>query len=86
MAKQNMKTMTKKQVLEVSEQLRDADVTHLLLVRIRGGIALSSKATLDDLYDFLQTVVETDPVALDVLRSVVESRTKKVVMNPMTVN
>lgn len=68
--------MTQKELDKLSAPLRDRKATHLLLARTRNGIMLSSIATGDDIYEFLQVMVDTNPAVLDILEAVVESREK----------
>ena len=69
--------MTRKEIQEIVEKLSRNKTPHMLLVRSRGGIALSSYATGDDIYEYMQALVDTNPVMLDIMQSVIDSRKKK---------
>lgn len=68
--------MKEKDIEKLTEPLRKERVTHLLLAKFRDGISLSSIANGDDLYDFFQVVANQDPVVLDIMQSVIDSRRK----------
>lgn len=69
--------MKNKDVEDISRLLREENVPHLMFVRVRKGIAVSSIANGDDIYDFLQVLVEQNPVILDIMQSVIDSRKPK---------
>ena len=66
--------MKNRDVKKIADLLREQAVTHLLLVGSEDGISLSSLATGDDIYDFLQVMIDVNPDILDIMRSVVASR------------
>ena len=66
--------MDKNEVDKISAVLRNERVTHLMLAKLNDGITLSAIATGDDIYDFLQVLVDQNPVCLNIMRSVIESR------------
>ena len=68
--------MKEKDIEKLTEPLRKEKVTHQLLAKFRDGISLSSIANGDDLYDFFQVVANQDPVVLDIMQSVIDSRRK----------
>lgn len=69
--------MKVKEVEKLSEPLREQHVTHLLLVKLKHGISLSSIATGDDLYEFFQVMADANPVTLEIMQDVIESRKRK---------
>ena len=69
--------MNNKEVEKLSRPLREQGVIHLMLVRLHGGISLSSIANGDDLYEFLQVLVDQNPVMLDIMQAVIDSRKRK---------
>lgn len=73
--------MKDKEVEKLSEPLREQQVTHLLLVKLKKGISLSSIATGDDLFEFFQVLAETRPITLEIMQDVIDSRKKKVKPN-----
>ena len=68
--------MKEKDIEKLTKPLRKEKVTHQLLAKFRDGISLSSIANGDDLYDFFQVVANQDPVVLDIMQSVIDSRRK----------
>lgn len=70
--------MTQKDIEKLSEPFRENRVIHLFLARTRNGISLSSIADGDDLYEFFQVMADQNPVILDIMQSVIDSRKKKV--------
>ena len=66
--------MRYKDINKISELLREKRVTHLLLARTDDGISLSCIATGDDIFEFLQTLIDTNEDLLDIIRAVVRSR------------
>lgn len=66
--------MKNRDVKKIADILKKQSVTHLLLVSSEGGISLSSLAKGDDIYDFLQVMIDVDPDILDIMRSVIASR------------
>lgn len=68
--------MKQKEIEKLSQPLRDERVPHLLLARSKGGVNISCVANGDDIFDFLQVMIDTNPVVLDIIKDVVESRKK----------
>lgn len=66
--------MKNKEVEKLSEPLREQQVVHLLLVKLRNSISLSSIATGDDIYEFLQVLADQNPVTLEIMQAVIDSR------------
>ena len=69
--------MTQKEIQEIVQKILEKKPPHLLLIKTRKGIALSSYATGDDIYEFLQAMVDTNPVILEIMQAVIDSRKKK---------
>ena len=69
--------MTNKELEKLSKQLMDGKVTHLFLAKTRSGISLSSMATGDDIYDFLQIVADMDDAVADMMQDIVSRKRKK---------
>ena len=68
--------MKQKEIEKLSQPLRDERVPHLLLARSKGGINISSVASGDDIFDFFQVMIDTNPIVLEIMRDVIESRKK----------
>ena len=68
--------MKQKELDKITKQLREEEVVHLLLAKTKGGIVLSSIATGDDIYEFLQVLVDTNEQVLDIMQAVIDSRTR----------
>ena len=66
--------MKHKDVEKIAKALVSERATHLLMVRVGKGISLSSIATGEDIFDFMQVLIDENPVMLDILKDVVESR------------
>ena len=69
--------MSNKELEKLSAPLREQRVTHLLLVRMRKGVTLSSIANGDDLYEFFQVLAETQPIVLEIMQDVIDSRRRR---------
>ena len=69
--------MKDKEVEKLSEPLREQQVTHLMLVKLKHGISLSSIAMGDDLYEFFQVMADTQPIVLEIMQDVINSRRRK---------
>jgi hypothetical protein len=68
--------MKQKELDKITKPLREKGATHLLLAKTKGGIVLSSIATGDDIYEFLQVLVDTNEQVLDIMQAVIDSRTR----------
>ena len=68
------KEMTNEELEDISEPLREDGVEHLLLARVGNGISLSSLVTGEDLFDFFQVLIDTQPLVLDIMQDVLNSR------------
>ena len=66
--------MKQKDVEKIAKALVSERATHLLMVRVGKGISLSSIATGEDIFDFMQVLIDENPVILEILKDVVESR------------
>lgn len=66
--------MSDKEIKKITEPFREKGVVHLFLARTAQGISLSSIADGDDIYDFLQVMIDQSPVVLDIMRAVIERR------------
>lgn len=69
--------MTDKELEKLSDCLRKDAVSHILIARMRKGISISSVATGDDIYEFLQVLADIDEEILDIMQAVINSRSKK---------
>ena len=70
--------MTQKELEALSKQLREQKIAHLLLVRMRNGITLSSIADGDDIYDFLQVMIDINPMVMEIMKDVIRKREKPI--------
>ena len=70
--------MTQKELEVLSKQLREQKIAHLLLVRMRNGITLSSIADGDDIYDFLQVMIDINPMVMEIMKDVIRKREKPI--------
>ena len=66
--------MKQKDIKKLSQPLRDERVPHLLLARSKGGVNISCVANEDDICDFLQVMIDKNPVVLDIMEDIIESR------------
>lgn len=74
MQNRTLSDMDHKLLDKIAEVFRKEEVVHLILVRMGDGISMSSRMTGEDLFDFLQIVIDSDERTLDIIRDVVESR------------
>ena len=78
--------MNAKAIERISKELTKDKTTHLLLVKDRRGVTLSSIATGEDIYDFLQVLAGENPVILDIMHDVINSRRKSRKTRDITLN
>lgn len=78
--------MNAKDIEMISKELTKDKTTHLLLVKDRRGVTLSSIATGEDIYDFLQVLAGENPVILDIMQDVINSRRKSRKTRDITLN
>lgn len=72
-----------KELDELSAFLRSKRVRHLLIARAGNGISLSSIATGDDIFEFLQCLAEENPAVLGIMQAVIDSRARKAVKSEL---
>lgn len=78
--------MNAKDIERISKELTKDKTTHLLLVKDRRSVTLSSIATGEDIYDFLQVLAGENPVILDIMQDVINSRRKSRKTRDITLN
>ena len=66
--------MTDEELREIAKKFLNKNIPHVLLVQTDNGVTLSSIATAEDMFDFLQVLVDANPVILDIMQDVIDSR------------
>lgn len=66
--------MTDEELREIAKIFINGQVPHVLLVRTDKGITLSSIASAEEMYEYLQVLIDCNPLMLDIMKDVVDSR------------
>lgn len=69
--------MTQKEIERIARELQEKKEAHLLLIKGEEGISLSSIATGEDMFDFLNVLIDESPVILSILEDIIMIRKKR---------